>query len=108
MTRKVTGNKNYQITVEAPSQGIRINLSMLITSREDIIPLLGMDWLRRINLTIRHVKMTTTLIDQSERDEVITQFEKLFKRNRTIKDTEMKLQLKSGLLLRKQKVRPVA
>ena len=75
MTRKITGDKKDQdvnknevnftgkITVEAQSQGIRVNLSMLNGEREDIKPLLGMDWLRQFNLTIRHIEMATTLTD---------------------------------------------
>jgi len=55
-----------------------------------------MDWLREFNWTMRHIEKPTTQTDQSERDEIITQFEKLFKTNQTIKDTETKIQLKSG------------
>ena len=37
-----------EITVAAESRGIRSNLTFLFTKREDIKPLLGMDWLRKI------------------------------------------------------------
>ena len=57
-----------------------------------------MDWLRDIHWTIRHIEKSTTPGDQSERDETITQIEKLFNTNRTIKDTEIKIQLKPGHL----------
>ena len=72
----------------AESKRIRKNLSMLFTKGEVIKPLLDIDWLRNFNPTIRHIKKTTTQTDQSRRDERITQFEKLMKMNRTIKDTE--------------------
>ena len=80
---------------------------MLITEREDFKPLLGMDWIREINWIIRYFDQKTTLTDQSETEGKITQFEKLFKTNPTIKDIENKLQLKLGHLPIKQKDRPI-
>ena len=84
-----------KITVEAESRRNRKNLTILITEREDIKPLLGMDWLRQLNGWIRNIESTTTTIDQSE-DKKIANFGKLFKTNRTIEDTEIKIQLKRG------------
>ena len=81
-----------KITVEAESKGIRKNLSMLITERED------MHWLREFNWTIGLIEKSTTPTDQAKSDEIITQFEKLFKRYQTIKDTANKTQIKSGHL----------
>ena len=83
-----------KITVQAESRGNRKNLSMLITEREDIKTLLGMDWLRQFNSMMRNIQSTTTITDQSEKDKEGTNFEKLFKTNRTTKDTEIKIQLK--------------
>ena len=80
---------------------------MLITEPEDIKPLLGTDWLREINWTIRHIEKTTTPTDQSEKDEIITQFKKLFKTNQAIKDNENKKQIKMGHKPIKQKARPI-
>ena len=80
---------------------------MFITEREDIKPLLGMDWLREFNWTIRHIEKTTRITDQSEKDKIITHFEMLFKTNRTIKDTDFKIQLKPGHAPIKQKARPI-
>ena len=65
---------NGKITVEAESKGIRKNLSMLITEREDIKLLLGMDWLRECNWMIQ-IEKTITLTDQSETNEKKTQFQ---------------------------------
>ena len=64
-------NKNeakftVKITVEAETEGIRKNLSILITEREYIKLLLGIDSLREFNWTIRHIEKTTTITDQSE------------------------------------------
>ena len=62
-----------------------------------------MDWLREIFWTIRHIEKSTSTTDQSERDEIITQFEKLIKTNQAIEDTQDKLQLKPGHIPIKQK-----
>ena len=66
-----------------------------------------MDWLQKFNSTIRQIKKTAKLTDQSERDEINTQFEKLFKTNRTNKDTEINIQSKPGHPPTKQKTRPI-
>ena len=63
---------------------------MHITKREDIKPLHGMDWLRKYNWTTRNIESTTTISDQSEKDKINTNFEKLSETNRTIKDTRSK------------------
>ena len=80
---------------------------MLNTERENIKPLLGMDWLRKLNWTIRHIEKSTTQTDPSETDEIITKNEKLSKTKKTFKDTEIRRQLKPGNLPLKQKDRPI-
>ena len=80
-----------QITVEAEGRGIRKNLPMLITEGEDIKPLIGMDWLREFNWTTGNIESTRTLNNQSEKDKIITKFEKRLKTNPTIKDAEIKI-----------------
>ena len=67
---------------------------MLIAERENIKPLLGMDWLREFNWTKRHIEKTKMTTEQWEKDQIITHFEKPFKTNRMIEDTEIKIQLK--------------
>ena len=57
-----------KITVETESRRTRKNLKRLNAVREDIKPLLGKDWIREFNLTIRHIEKTTTITDQSEKD----------------------------------------
>ena len=80
---------------------------MFITEREDIKPILGLDGLREVNWTIRKFKMSTAPINQSKADKIFTNFEKLFKRNQTIKDTKIKKQSKAGHTPIKQKTRPL-
>ena len=65
-------------------------LPMLSAEREDIKPILGMDWQRDLNRTIQRVEKSTTPTNQSEKDEIKTQFENLFNANQTVKDTKIK------------------
>ena len=92
--------------VEVESKGFRQNSPMLITEREDIRPLLGMDWLQKFNWIIRNFQSTTTTTEQSEKLQKISNFEKLTKMNRTTEDIEMEIQPKPGHPLIKQKTRP--
>ena len=50
---------NGKLTVQAENRGIRKNLTLLITKREDIKPLLGME-VREFNWTIRKTEKSTT------------------------------------------------
>ena len=80
-------------------------MQILITERNDITPLLGMDWLKKFNLTIGNIRTEDT--NQSEKRRVIEKFPVLFKNNTTIKDTEINIQLKPGHYPVKQKARPI-
>ena len=64
-----------------------------------------MDWLRDFKWTIRHIEKTTTITDKSEKNKINTNFEKRLKTNGTIKDTEIKLQLRPVHPPIKQKTR---
>ena len=80
---------------------------MLFTELEDIKSLLGMNWLREFNCTIRRIEKSTTPTNQSERDEGSTQLGKLFKTKQTIKNSGIKVQLRPGHIPIKQKNRPI-
>ena len=80
-------------------------MQILITERDDITPLLGMDWMKRFNLIIRNIR--TDENNQPEKKRVIEKFPDLFKNNTTIKDTEKNIQLKPGHYPVKQKARPI-
>ena len=80
-------------------------MQILITERNDITPLLGMDWMKKFKLTIGNIR--TEENNQSERKRVIEKFPDLFKNNTTIKDTEINIQLKPGHYPVKQKARPI-
>ena len=80
-------------------------MEILITERADITPLLGMDWMKRFKLTIGEIQLAE--IGQSEKERIINKFPDLFENNRTIKDTEINIQLKPGHYPVKQKARPI-
>ena len=60
----------------------------LIIEGTDITPLLGMDWMRNIKLTIGKIQWAEN--NQSERKKVFNNFPDLFENIETIKDTEIK------------------
>ena len=80
-------------------------MEILITERTDITPLLGMDWMKTFRLTIGRIQLTEN--NQSEKERIINKFPDLFENNETIKDTEIKIQLKPEHFPVKQKARPV-
>ena len=80
-------------------------MEILLTERADITPLLGMDWMKRFKLTIGKIQLAE--IGQSEKERINNKFPDLFENNRTIKDTEINIQLKPGHYPVKQKARPI-
>ena len=80
-------------------------MEILITERTVITPLLGMDWIKTFKLTIGRIQLAEN--KQSEKEKIINRFPDLFENNETIKDTEIKIQLKPGHFPVKQKARPV-
>ena len=94
-------------TVEGEKEGVRNKLHLSSTEREDIYPLLGMDWPREFEWMMQTIGSATDTTDQSEKDWTIINFEKLFKGNRKIKDTENEIRLKPGHPPIKQKSRPI-
>ena len=94
-----------QIPVDIEYKNNKQKMQILITERDDITPLLGMDWLKKFNMTIRSIQLDQN--NQSEKKQVIKTFPDLFKNNTTIKDTEINIQLKPGHYPVKQKARPI-
>ena len=78
---------------------------ILITERNDITPLLRMDWMKKIKLTIGIIRVQDN--NQSEKKRIFEKFPDLFKNNTTIKDTEINIQVKPGHYQVKQKARPI-
>ena len=69
-------------------------MQILITERNDITPLLGLDWMKKVKLTIGNLRIQDS--NQPEKRRVIEKFPDSFKNNTTIKDPEINIQLKPG------------
>ena len=85
-----------QTTVDIEYENNKEKMQLLNTERNDIIPLLGMDWLKKFNLTIRNIRLDEN--NQSEKKQVIEKFPDKFKNETTIKDTEIKNTTQTGTL----------
>ena len=94
-----------KIPVNVEYENNKQKMEILITEKTDITPLLGMDWVKRFQLTIDRIQLAET--NQSEKERVVNKFPDLFENNRTIKDTEINIQLKPGQYPVKQKARPI-
>ena len=92
-----------KVPVDMKHEKNKQKMEILITERTDIKPLLGMDWTKKFKLTIGRIQLTET--NQLEKEKVIIKFPDLFENNRTIKNTEIKIQLKPGHFPVKQKAR---
>ena len=98
-------NFRGKIPINIEYENNKQKMEILITERTDITPLLGMDWMRTFKLTIGKIQMTEN--NQSEKEKIFRKFPDLFENNETIKDIEIKIQLKPGHYPVKQKARPV-
>ena len=83
-----------KIPVDIEYENNKQKMQLLITQRNDITPLLGMDWLKKFKLTIGNIQLDEK--DQSEKRRIIEKILDLFRNNTTIKDTEINFQLKPG------------
>ena len=94
-----------KIPVDIEYENNKQKMPLLITERNDITPLLGMDWLKKFKLTIGNIRLDDN--NQSEKRQIVEKFPDLFKNNTTIKDAEINIQLKPGHHPVKQKARPI-
>ena len=94
-----------KVPVNIEYENNKQKMEILITEKTDITPLLGMDWMRTFKLTIGKIRMTENT--QSEKERIFRKLPDLFENNETIKDTEIKIQLKPGHYPVKQKAIPV-
>ena len=93
-----------KIPVDIEYENNKQKMHLLITERNDITPLLGMDWLKKFKLTIGNIRLDDN--NQSEKRQIVGKFPDLFKNNTTIKDVEINIQLEAGHYPVKQKARP--
>ena len=94
-----------KIPVNIEYENNKQKMEILITERTDITPLLGMDWMKTIKLTIGRIQLAEN--NQSEKEKIIIGFPDLFENNETIKDIEIKIQLRPGHFPVNQKARAV-
>ena len=94
-----------KIPVNIEHENNKQKMEILTAERTDITPLLGMDWMRTFELTIGRIQLAEN--NQSEKERFFGKFRDLFENNDTIKDTELKIQLKPGDYPIKQKARQV-
>ena len=95
-----------KILVDNEYNSKHIKLPLLITKRADITPLLGVNWLKQLPITINKISLDNNT-NQSETTKIHTKFKKLFETNHTFKNTEVKLQIKPGCYQIQQKARPI-
>ena len=93
-----------KIWANIENKGEITKLPILITQRNDITPLLGVNWLQQLPITINKI-----LLDEktSQSEDIHTKFNKLFETNHTIKNTEVKIRIKPGCYPIQQKARPM-
>ena len=92
------------IWVNVEYNKISTKLPMLITKRNDITPLLGVNWLKQLPITINQI----SLVNGPNRSEMIyKKYHKLFTTNHTKKNAEVKIQIKPGCYPIQQKARPI-
>ena len=90
--------------VTAEYNGVSTKLPMLITKRNDITPLLGVNWLKQLPITINKISLNN---ETNQSESVYKKYHKLFNTNNTIKDAEVKIQIKPGCYPIQQKARPI-
>ena len=97
-----------KVWVNIEYNNTQIKLPLLITKRTkriDITSLLGGNRVKQLPITINSILLDTET-NQPERA-LHTKLKKLFKTNHTIKNTEVKIQIKPGCYPIQQKARPI-
>ena len=79
-------------------------LPTLITQRNDITPLLGVNWLKQLPITVNNISLDEKT---SQSEDIHAKFNEIFETNHTIKNTEVKIQIKLGCYPIQQKARPI-
>ena len=96
--------------VEVKTEESKETLPIPITEDKNNQPLLGLDWLNKLEIGLQGSKKTNVIrhVEEDERrKKIIDEHEDLFKNNHTIKDLKIDIQLKKDVKPIQQKVRPV-
>ena len=99
-----------QAMVEVKTEKTKITLPILITEKKNTQPLLGLDWLDKLEIGLQGSHETNIIrnITADEKGEkIFEEFENLFKKNHTIEDLTIDIQLKKDTKPIQQKARPV-
>ena len=96
--------------VEIKTEKAKITLPILITEKKNTQPLLGLDWLDKLEIGLQGSHETNIIrnITASEKGEkIFEEFEILFKKNHTINDLTIDIQLEKDTKPIQQKGRPL-
>ena len=96
--------------VEVKTEKSREILPILITENKNTQPLLGLDWLDKLEIVLQGSNKTNVirhLTEDERRKRIINEYEDLFKNNHIIKDLTIDIQLKKDVKPIQQKGRPV-
>ena len=94
-----------KVWVNIENNNTQIKLPLLITKTTNTTPLLRVNWLKQSQITIKGVSLDKET-NQSE-TMIHTKLKTLFETNHTIKNTEVKIQIKPRSYPIQQKARPM-
>ena len=95
--------------VEVKTEKSKDILPTLITENKNTQPLLGLDWLDKLEIGLQGSKKTNVIryVEEERRKKIIDEHKGLFKNNHTIKDLTIDILLKKDVKPIQQKGRPV-
>ena len=99
-----------EATVEVKTEKTKLTLPILITKKENTQPLLGLDWLDKLEIGLqgsRELNIIRNITTNEKNEEIFEEFENFFKNNHTIKTLTIDIQLKKDAKPVQQKGRPV-
>ena len=97
-------NFKGEVLVEVKTEKSKEILPNLITESQNTQPLLGLDWLDKLEIGLQGSKKTNVIrhVEEDERREkIINEHEDLFKNNQNIKDLTIGIQLKKEVIQQK-------
>ena len=110
------GRKQYPIKlkgeaiVEVKTEKAKTTLQILITEKKNTQPLLGLDWLDKLEIGLqgsRETNIIRNITTKEKGEKIFEEFENLFKNNHKIKNLTIDIQLKKDAKTVQQKGRPV-
>ena len=96
--------------VEVKTEKSKITLPILITENKNTQPLLGLDWLDKLEIGLQgntNTNIIRHIVTDERRQKIVNEYEDLFRNNHTIKDLAIDIQLKKDTKPIQQKRRPV-